>query len=481
MLRPLLCLAAIAALSACGTTHRKARPDLAPSDRGAAELGGLLRDFKKAVNEHRFDTAEEMLGELEEGIKKADMKTIAHPDYSDIAHAVDGGRAALAKARREWAITQLIEATTATIAEAETAGQALTAELDAAPLKTLVETLEELAELAKRGEPLAGEARYQAFLKPANERRAALAGLAAQSRWRLDARQAIAEALGDYTDEAPPASAPLDDQIDREDARLRRLADCVRQAEELARRPGFGATLSFDTAFGALTLEAVTKACADRRTKLEQTVATLRWRRDVERHLTPASDAVRAVADQQTPAARLEESDEAIERLADGEARLTELAAAAGADPGAQFTTALGTGTLAKLTERWRAELARLRASQPTWRWQIALAALEQRAKEAEAQLATAEKADADDRVEELNEALGGFTECSERADHLAAKGDPTWQTAEPSKAETKAVAAIAATCRARAEKVRALLAPPKPPEPKKTSKKPKSGRKRKR
>jgi len=71
---------------ACSTSRRRPERDKARSrTRHIVELRELLAEIQRRGRNKEFDDAEAKLRELETRIKKADVATITHKDYPDLA------------------------------------------------------------------------------------------------------------------------------------------------------------------------------------------------------------------------------------------------------------------------------------------------------------------------------------------------------------------------------------------------------------
>ncbi len=423
-------------LAACPTKYRKDRSDLSQDERGAAELMSLLTDFKRALRAKDFEKCDDMLEELEDGVKEADPRTRAHPDFGDIRVAVGGAGAALKQARRNHAIALAIDVTQKHLDNGE---RLLTTLTSAGPSEELIEKLDEvvaeLNRLQTEGIGYRDDRRYAEIAPKLDTRLGVMANESAKFHWALDVTGELDTALMDAVDEEKEETGEsnLEEKIEQTDRTVKAFSECKRIAESYTGKPGYDAAIKIKTRLGPLTLDEAQLTCEFRRVAAQQRAQRLRWILSVAlitRELNPAVDAMKAAAEGK---AQLQAIEDLLSLLSACRQGLVKTEAKEGYDSDTKFKTSLGKLGAVKLRDKCAGEHKRLTKKAPLLRWRMAAKAMKRRADEARSQVRAAAVAPvAAERVDPLTEAVGGFRECAERGGFLMRQKDAGIRDAEP-------------------------------------------------
>ena len=462
----------------CSTArHRPERPKPPPDNPAVVELKELLADYNQKVADKDFDGAESKLNTLESRIKKADVATITHRDYPDLAAQVRAARSGLAGSKRDAMLGALISATQERL---DAADKILDEVAKNGPtddaLDTLEDVLKRLRALVDEGRPQRKVAPYSEFAVDLDRKLAALTVRDRQHRWQLDAAEELTAAVKKVV-APPPELVPdrdLDDQIDRYDDIVAGFHKCGEAAARWAQHKDFVAELKLKTALGTATLEEVENQCAAREELVTGRRDTLKWMTVVQAAVDKVRRAGADLTDARTSTLKLEANERVAPLYADCGELLVRTEEKPGFDPKVLFATPLGRLSAVKLRDACGAEAKRLFAERPNLRWRIAVeqvgAELEEARREAKSGVAESNPADA---LEPLAAAIKGFAACAEHADVLGALKDARWKEARPDKAELTAIKDVAATCRREHDAAQKLVAAanaalaPKAPEKK--------------
>lgn len=458
----MLCLSLVS-LVACSTTYRKERPDLPRSERGTAELAQLYEDFEAAVGAKEFDKADDMLVELEAGVKDADLATIANRKFGLVSSRVDKASTLLKRARRENAIGLL----TGEMQEQVTVGDTTMSLLEDEPptqqrVEDLDKVVERLTELSEEGKQYGRYTQYKTYKPTLDTRLAAFSEAAGLHRWRVNAAETISDAIGDVAPIDSPTEGELDidDQIDGADKSLEAYGSCKEKLEELRQAPGFAEEALVETTMGALSLADVETACEQRRVEAEGLGHNLRWQRDIGIVAAEVTTALKDVEAQEEPLDRLAANERAAEVLTACEAAMAKTEEHPGYDDKHRFASHMGKLTALKLRENCAKVGGRLLEQLPTWRWRGAIERLRLAIDEAKEQLKDAgEQESAEDKIEPLTAAGDAFEKCVEQAGVLEKRDEDGIREAKPTRKESKALKSMASGCRKQRQAVAKLLA----------------------
>ena len=434
--------AAIAAVPACATNYRRARPDLPPSERTVAELSALLEDFHQAIADREFEMAGAMLVELEEGIKNADLQAITHWDFQRVSSGVRDGPQRLAREVRGNAIAEIEDELQRRIDESAVI---LTGFAEGAPTQAGLERLADLREdiegLLEDGEPYAKDPRHAPTRERARAHTEELRSARAAYLWLWEVAQGVGEALAPLGREAPEELSAL---ITHAEQQAEGLAACQRVIDEHRNSPGRSDELALETPLGRHTVPDTAALCAAREEEVRARLAHLTWRRTVENIARSVTDTLRDVEAQTEPEAILGANHRAVQTLELCTLRLTETDSDPGYAADVRFSSHLGDKTAVQLRASCEEVRAALAARQPTLRWGIAAARVLRDVEAVRARLAGAGKKPLRSTLEEVRQ---GFEDCATRAAALYAMRDADYTGASPPRSDVKAMRALARTC----------------------------------
>lgn len=442
-MRPLLLLYVISAL-ACGTTYRPSRPELPPGDREAAELGDLAELFRTALEARRFEEAEAMLVELEEGLESADRAFILHRDYPKISGTVSDGPRALARARRSADLDGVVAVTKA---RADTVSELIATfetGANAEDLEALDDALDDLEEQLEEQATTRSNPRYRDV--DAEARTTLIDGRSRFPRFRYQVR-----ASEELTEVLDPVSAPLevdtplDERAVSADRSAEVMARCLEAAAELADSPGFAADAVLTTPLVDGPLEAVVTACQDRRTADQAGAANIRWQARFAEHYAGLSRALEAIDKAEGKAQVLAANEQATPLLE----QCGEVAFADAADAETRFDGYLGQRTAPALAEICAKVAGNLVAKRPLLRWQAEYEGLRQALGDAGTAVDGAESIkDTDERKRALANAVAAMQSCDARTIALARAEEEQWSGARIDRSARRAVGRLQKRCR---------------------------------
>ncbi len=441
----------------CGTTYRKARPDLPANEREAAELNALHDDFERALEERRFEEAEAMLAELEEGMENASQALVLHRSYPVLSAQVVRGQKRLKTARRTANVERIVEDTQALVTELRElrAGyeQSGGTEDELDRIDELMETLEDQLE---DNQSFAKDPRYrdvgadaETALQEARRRRHIYA-------WQ----RKVNERLNDILDDAPELAADPTDLVaaaQAADQRAEALEECARVGEELAHADGASVDVSVATSLSIAPLDDVRASCAAEAETARAESAAFRWRHGVQITYDEITSALQAI----------EASKKKRESLAAHEAAVAAMAACPekvdsgvpGYDDATRFSGHLGTKNAESLGQACLKVVGNLEARLPLLRWQSELELEGERYVEATERFDSAKnEEDPSERLEPLTTALQAFESCQARAGALALGDEEQWAGADLKKSNRRAAAKLEKRCRLIQAKVKKAL-----------------------
>lgn len=432
---------------ACGTTYRKARPDLPESEREAVELNALHDDFEKALEDRRFDDAEAMLAELEEGMDEASRALIMHRSYPVLSAQVVRAPKRLKAARKTANVERVVEDTQSLVAELgalrASYEQSGGTEEDLDRIDELMDTLEERLE---DNESLAKDPRYRDV--DAEARTALLAARA--KRHIYGWQREVSERLNDVLEGTPELASAPEDAVAAAEAAERRaeaLRKCASEGEALAHANGASVDVAVATVLTVAPLDDVRALCAAEAETAAARAAVFRWQHEVQKTYDAITAALRAV----------ESSDSKAESLAAHEAAVAAMATcpetldpgAAGYDPSIAFTGHMGAKNAEQLSEACVTVVGNLEARLPLLRWQAELEEQGTQYVEARELVDGAEGLeDPSERLEALDRALKLFERCQARAGALAVGEEEQWAGANLRRSNRRAAAKLEKRCR---------------------------------
>ncbi len=413
-------LLSILVLGACGG-YRRPRPDLPPAEREATELFGLYEDFQRALGDGDLDRAEDILDELEKGVKEATHQTITHWTFARTSEGAASGRDKIRKARQQSNIVGIMGRGRGAL---ESASQYVAVCAKGEPTSDTVEALEDavevLGEIKSDGVPAgAKEFDFQDFWKSL---KLALPKLQQQARtcaWQ----ESTNEDLRDIIPLEPEETEGMNTEAWKE--RAESLQKCVALLEERRREEGFEETARLQMPSVNMTLNEASAFCANEAAQAAGTVAQLRWVDSV----APIVEGVR-VAHQaflvDDSGARLRVLPSYLEALQRCAQLGTKEQEGLEVDWTHSFSTVFGPLDVAALSARCQQAANDVEASVPTLKWRAELEGLEVQAKDVFAK-----------KPAERNEKDRVFLGlCMERTTALAKKAG--YDDARPSRAEFK-------------------------------------------
>lgn len=422
--------------TACATSHRKSRPDLPESERGAAELRILVEDFDSAVARKDFEVAEEMAAELREGIKNADMLTITHWDYGRISELAQRAPKRLEGARRDAAIATLSKRIETQL---DRANELLSTMASEAPTVSGLEGIElvaeELIDLREQGAPFVKDTRYAALVPRMKQATKRLANGLIEGRWRLELGEKLRQAM------AVVSTTPADDldaRLAHAEATVSGLGKCQEHIEEARSLPGYAAELTLDTPLGRFSVDETAELCRSEQQDRSAQVAHLEWRRTVEAVARSVTDTLTGIEREEEPSAVMGASQRAIQAMEFCTATLAKTESDAGFDAAVRFPSTVGKKSAVDLRGACLKVGDNLKSKLPTLAWRITAAALREDIEQVRADTKGA-KGKSRSSLEVLS---AGYQRCVSSASELAsAKG------ASPSKGEKKGMQRLARTC----------------------------------
>ncbi|MEO1481572.1 MAG: hypothetical protein AAFU77_05650 [Myxococcota bacterium] len=454
-----LVLILLASTVACGTTYRKSRSDLPAGDREAAELGDLSDQFDAALEARRFDEAEAILGELEEGLNSADRAFILHRDYPKISGAVAQAPRSLARARKAADIEAVIEVTEQRASEVSELLAVFDSGGDRESLDDLEDALDALEEQLEDNAPVRESPRYRDV--DAASRTVLIDGRSRTPRFRYQAEASdlLGEALEDLSPPAPESETLLI-RAAAADANGEVFARCLEAAEEATDIDGFSQSAPLTTTLVDGPLAEVEAACADRQALARKTAGGFRWQHQVTEHYAAVSAALVAIDEAEGKGAVLAANETATPLLD----RCAEVMLTEDRDREVRFRGYLGTKSAEALAEACAKVSANLSAKRPLLRWQAEFETLTNSMRSAGERVDAAEtEEDLDARRNALKSAIEAMRTCDTRTVALARAQEAQWSGARIGRSAKRGAGRLQKRCRlvlGRAEKKLDALGP---------------------
>ncbi len=456
--------ACVIQLIGCATTYRRARPDLPSGEREPAELTALYEDFDSAIEQRRFDEADAMLEELEDGLKNAARATVMHRSYPGLSARVEKAPKRLKKARRGAAIDNAVEQVEAGIANLRELSEGFARDsVSQEDLERFVDSMDALDEAIDEHREFRSDSRYRDL--DAEGRTAILTAQAdlPKFRWQREASERLTDGFSELQTSTPRDPTQALSLAQQAEARVALAEQCLQETRSLSSEDGFDDSTPVASAIGVASLADVERQCQERSIEERGVASYLRWHHGVETFYAELGERLEA----------LEQGGNAIEKLAANERATEGLRQCAerfdpdlaGADAKVRFRGYLGPKGVNDLMSGCEKVLVRLDQKRPQLHWRADLLRAQQSRDEALA-LTENNQGEPDARRDAFCIAMRLLQVCHESASALATFSEARWRGARIPRSERRAAVRLEKQCRLKrrsfADKIEELASSPR-------------------
>lgn len=446
--RHLVALALFASVlqSGCGTTYRQARPDLPSGEREPAELTALYEDFDSAIEARRFDEAEAMLEELEDGLKNAERSTVMHRSYPGLSARVEKAPKRLAKARLGAAIDNAVEQVEAGIADLRELSEGFAQDsVSQEGLERFIDSVDALDEAIEEHQRFRNDRRYRDL--DAEGRTAILTARAdlPKLRWQREASERLTQGFSELATPTPRDPSQAMALAQQAEARMAMAEQCLQATAALSTEDGFDEAAPVASAIGVASLSDIERQCQQRSIEEGEAASYLRWHHGIATFYAVLGERLEALERGGSAIEKLAANESATEALRQCAERLDP--SAPGADPETRFQGYLGRKSANDLMSGCEKVLARLDQKRPQLHWRSDLLRAQQSRDQAMA-LTENNEGQSDARLDAINKALPLLQACQESSAALATFSETRWRGARIPRGERRAAVRLEKQCR---------------------------------
>ncbi|MEL6546057.1 MAG: hypothetical protein AAFQ82_15620 [Myxococcota bacterium] len=449
----------VVASSGCGTTFRKARPDLPDSERDAVELAALHDEFDLALEERRFDDAEAIIVELEEGVEAADRSLVLHRTYPVLSAQLVRAPKRLAAAKRTANVETRVADTQSLLNEIREVRENLEVNGGSpGDLDTLEDLKDELEDRLEDNVGVQKDRRYRDLDAEARTELLELADVTPTYRWQRESSERLNETLEELPDLPEDVNREaLLSAAEQSEARRDTLNECARVADELNGETGAADEAPIAMTLTVAPLHDIQALCAAEAEDAAANALRLRWRNKTHETYDAITRALLAIEASTNKRESLAAHQSAVDAMRACPDELD--AGSPGYDPSALFPGHMGKKSAPRLSEACVKVIGNIEGKLPLLRWQAELETHGAAYSHAIDELETAKSLeDADEKREVLTGLLAGLETCQSRAGALALAQEAQWTGARLKRSNKRAAAKLEKRCRLLQPQIRKLL-----------------------